>query len=256
MIVLDLEERVRLVTQYDHSIISGELAKHVKDDYFHGLERKEEVVIAITEHDRAWIPLDEAPLLNQENMKPVSFQHYPLEPKVEAYIQGIDEVEAKSLYAAFLCSMHYASFFAGMEEDERVRPFLNHEANRRKRLAEKEQITEEDEAVLFHFKLLQFFDNVSLYICLNPPNCAKEKEISWFRNGFAQTFSWNNKETIKPAFINETTVGLSFSPFVHAPVVDLPYKMIDKSAIEKIGLQKAYHDAKQEVISFTYQSIR
>jgi hypothetical protein len=122
-----------MITQHDHANISGQIAQNWKGDYFKDVERKEEVLLGIREHDRGWIEPDSAPLWNSIQLKPYDFVEYPLESKVVFYKKGIDEVETISIYAGLLCSAHYASFLQ-YEENPIATKFMDEETTRRLRL--------------------------------------------------------------------------------------------------------------------------
>nr|AYQ72090.1 DUF3891 family protein [Cohnella candidum] len=123
MIIREIQDSFVMVTQHDHALLSGEIAKHFTDPYFVDGAYRADVELAIREHDRGWIRLDDAPIWNDRDAKPFSFMDYPLLPKLTHYRLGIDEVQAQSEYAALLCSMHYCSFMAGHtpEQTEIVR---------------------------------------------------------------------------------------------------------------------------------------
>jgi len=57
MILLERNESFLMVTQQDHAKLSGEIASNWKQNYFAGIERKDDVIQAIYEHDRCWIEL-------------------------------------------------------------------------------------------------------------------------------------------------------------------------------------------------------
>src|SRR5690606_13416907 len=96
-------------TQHDHAYLSGVISRWFPESMF-GHDRIQEVVLAIEQHDRGWIRLDETPIWNDRHGVPFSFMDYPLPPKLLSYRQGIDEVEEMNMYAGLLCSLHYSSF--------------------------------------------------------------------------------------------------------------------------------------------------
>ncbi|MDR7075594.1 hypothetical protein J2Y03_000582 [Neobacillus niacini] len=199
MIIREREDSFILITQHDHAKISGEIAQHWEDEYFKGEERKEEAVLAISEHDRGWIEADSAPLWNSHQQKTYTFMDYPLESKIACYKKGIDEVEKMSKYASLLCSAHYASFLQ-YEENPIAQKFMEDESTRRLRLLKQCGILgnmAKEKLFHHHLSILKWCDNLSLYICLNEPGAKKENEYSFFRNGISPTFSFANDKPIQ-----------------------------------------------------------
>ncbi|GLV65827.1 hypothetical protein Bmyc01_44960 [Bacillus mycoides] len=58
------EKQSILIRQHDHGFLAGEIAKHIKEEFFEGKTYLKETVDAIYEHDRGWIELDKVPILN------------------------------------------------------------------------------------------------------------------------------------------------------------------------------------------------
>lgn len=106
------EQWLELTEQHEHAFLSYEIAKHWHRNLFPYPDRREEVLLAIREHDRAWIPLDKKVTFHAKELYPHDFIHFPLQTKLDAYRRGVDEVEAQSAYAAILCSLHFCSFFS------------------------------------------------------------------------------------------------------------------------------------------------
>lgn len=254
MIIFEQSESFILVTQHDHAMISGKLAQNWKDDYFLGLERKGEVVLAAREHDRGWIELDAAPLWNEKGQRPYSFDDYPYLPKITSYKKGIDEVENMSIYAGLLCSLHFASFVQETN-DPICRNFWYEEKMRQQKLfteLEIEDSWDKEKHLFYHLDILKFCDNLSLYICINEPGVHKSNEHHFFRNGFPQIFPFANNQFIQAYWNNEDTVSLSVSPLKKELQVSLPIKIIKKDLINKLGLIQAYNYTPIKTRTVTY----
>jgi hypothetical protein len=255
MIVYERGEKFVMVAQHHHALASGEIARRWRERYFIGKDRREDVLYGISQHDRGWIDLDNTPFWNDADKRPYSFVEFPLVPKLSFYRKGVDEVEETSPYGALLCSMHYVSFFDGTSEETAL-SYVRDEQARQRRLRERLGIGEEEAAVLhFHFTLLQFCDNLSLYICIQEPGIAKEQEISWYRNGFPQRFTFNGEEKISARWLDRKTVQLTSFPFEEEFEVSVPLKEVTKKEVEQLGIAKAYSQTGwiERNISFTYQ---
>lgn len=241
MIIYEREHSFIMITQYDHAKISGKVAQNWKDYFFYGVERKEEVVLGIYEHDRGWIEVDAAPLWNEKQEKPYSFLDFPIAAKVTYYKKGIDEVEKMDKYASLLCSLHYASFLQN-EVNPSGRQFLIEEIKRQQHLLEELGIKGNNEILKYHLNILRFSDNLSLYICLNEPGVKKLNEHPFFRNGFPQAFPFANNNPIYAQWTDQETVSLSVSPLEKELQVHLGLKEVKKEDIMQKGILNAYTD--------------
>ncbi|WP_171038158.1 DUF3891 family protein [Aquibacillus sediminis] len=224
LIVRDNEVGYVVVKQHDHAIISYQIAQQIKNEDFSYQERKQDVLYAIKYHDRAWIPLDQYVRWDEDN-RPYDFNSYPMEEKLHAYKQGIKEVEQVNPYSALLCSKHYLSFFEQASIDQVIEQFIDHEQKRCDQLTQYLKFGETEHMVLNHLKLLQFCDDLSLYICINKPGATKKEEWPWFRNGFRQFLPSVNGQ-ITAYWLDESTVQLKPYPFDKAISIILPYYQV------------------------------
>ena len=115
MIIRETEDAFVMTTQDDHGRFSGDVARGFRRELFMDESVLEEVLLAITEHDRAWLRMDDTPIWNDE---PDSVYFYRLsgQPKMLMYTKGVDEIEAMSPYAGYLCGLHFASFMKNAAE--------------------------------------------------------------------------------------------------------------------------------------------
>lgn len=119
------------IEQNEHALISGQFVHQWRDDLFLRTDLKPRVTYAVTHHDRSWIPLDRKLEYREEEGKVASFKDYPLKRKLRAYEQGVNYFLKEDVYAAYLISRHYASFFEKGEEEEGI-PFMEREKNGRR----------------------------------------------------------------------------------------------------------------------------
>ncbi len=239
MIIRETEDSFLMIKQHDHAYVSGETIKHFNKNLLKSDDLFDDFVYAAHQHDRSWIGLDDTPIWNDGKQIPFTFSDYPLLPKLAFYKMGVDEIEVVNLYAALLCSLHFCSFFA-QSQDHHCLNFLRDEASRQKNI--RKQLPKLDEELLTqHFQLLQLSDNLSLYFCLNEPGVEKENEHPWFKSGFKNTEGFHSgNQKLKARWLNEHEVTLEDYPFERDFQVNLPFKEVSKSEIEKIGIADAY----------------
>lgn len=253
MIILIIRERKDefvMIQQHDHASISGDIAKHLRKEFFMN-SNIEEVVIAAYEHDRSWIALDDTAMWNDQTHVPYSFMDYPLLPKLALYKLGLDEIEKISKYACLISSLHYSSFFKDWVQPECI-AFIERENLRQKSILDLVNVNEE--TISLHLKILQFCDRLSLYVCLNEPGVEKKGEHSWYREGisYSEFFSNKGKNLIFTQWIDEEQISVSNFPFDKVFQTRLRYKTVSKESINNCGIDKAYKkaDFKDHLISF------
>ncbi|MFA9559611.1 DUF3891 family protein [Evansella sp. AB-rgal1] len=249
MIVRERKKEFIVIEQHEHAIISGIFAKKWDDRYFIGGERRKDVELAIQNHDGCWRELDNLRLYIPQKQIPASFINYPLLQKIEAYRNGVDSIEGENKYAALLISMHYSSFFES-KLDEDGRAFKYGEEKRQSNLY-KTIHNLDVKSVNFHFDLLQFCDNLSLYICMNEWGCRKEEEISWFKDGFPQKLEPFEGERFYATWKNDDTVQLTPYPFNQESVtVEIPYKQIKRKEANDIAKMYSKIPYKRKLVTF------
>src|SRR5918997_511776 len=193
MIVRENPDSYVLIGQHDHGLVSGEFARRWR-------ERPtplEPTLYAIANHDIAWQKLDETVRWDETTGRPYSFADYPVEPKMEAYTEGLDFLETQDAYAACLCNMHYASFVRDAQSAAEVR-FREREDRRQERLRGA-MSARELENLERNFRLLQTCDDLSLFVCLNEPG---RSDHPWYRDGFefmGARFApiWEDRHTLR-----------------------------------------------------------
>ena len=212
MIVRERADSYILIKQHDHGLISGEFARHWAEEP----QPLDPTLYAIANHDVGWQSLDAFMHWNEESGKPYSFTDYPIESKLRAYKEGINLLEARSPYAACLCSMHYSSFLSDSEDEFR---FRENEDERRRRI--KNALSREElDNLERNFRLLQMCDNLSLFVCLNEPG---RNAHPWYKRGFE--FEGTRFE---PIWENHHTLQLDPSPFSEPFNLIVPYTLVDK----------------------------
>ena len=214
MIVRDKPDSYVLIGQHDHGRVSGEFARHWGERPI----PLESTLYAIANHDVAWQRLDKTLRWNETTGKPYSFVDYPAEPKMEAYREGLDLLEAQDPYAACLCSMHYASFVRDARGAAEV-GFREGEGRRQERLRGA-MSARELENVERNFRLLQTCDDLSLFVCLNEPG---RSDHPWYREGFEFMGT-----KFVPTWEDRRTLRLNPSPFSEAFDLFIPHLSVGK----------------------------
>jgi hypothetical protein len=203
-----------LIGQHDHGRVSGEFARRWRE----GPTPLEPTLYAIANHDVAWQRLDETVRWDETTGRPYSFVDYPVEPKMEAYREGLDFLETQNSYAACLCSMHYASFVRDVEGAAEVR-FRDGEDRRQERL-KGAMSAQELENLEHNFRLLQTCDDLSLFVCLNEPG---RNDHPWYKNGFEFMGA-----RFEPIWEDRHTLRMNPNPLSGAFDLSIPYLSVGK----------------------------
>lgn len=203
-----------LIEQHDHGRVSGEFARH----WGERLTPHEPTLYAIANHDIAWQKLDGNVRWNEATGRPYSFVDYPVEPKMEAYREGLDLLEAQDPYAGCLCSMHYGSFVRDAESAAEVR--FREGENRRQERLKSAMSAEELENLERNFRLLRTCDDLSLFVCLNE---LGRSDHPWYTNGFEFMGT-----RLEPVWEDRRTLRLDPNPLSGAFDLSIPYLSVGK----------------------------
>ncbi|HYC82567.1 MAG TPA: DUF3891 family protein [Solirubrobacterales bacterium] len=105
----------RLVTQYEHGALAGELAERWGNDRFAMPAEPfaAALMIAAAHHDDGWRELDDLPAHNPEAGRPAHFLELPLERTVPPYGRGVDSVYARDPLAGALVHAHWTGLYSG-----------------------------------------------------------------------------------------------------------------------------------------------
>lgn len=250
MLIQRREDRLRLITQHDHGLLSGEAAMAWRGVEGAG-ELAEEVILAVSLHDLSWRELDAEPLRNPETGLPYDFLDFPASDKYEAASRGIDRVAELHPYAGVLVSLHYSTFGSPR------RPAGFEEAEEERRLELLDDL--EDEApgpgrIRRDLDHLRLFDNLSLFLCLAPPGAGAESRPSWLVPELLEVPG--DGPRLELAWRDETTAELTPFPFEGGALeLDLPYRDLPPGPFESDGaLRRAWEDAGEERLRMRLES--
>jgi hypothetical protein len=243
MIVYEDENAFIMTEQHEHALLSEGFALNWKEELFPGSNKKESVLYAIAQHDRSWIDVDESPIWNDHTNEPYTFIDFPISLKLHFYRKGIDEIEKQNPYAALLCSIHYSRFFEGIIDDKRIISYLNEEHLRQKRLSISLNLNEEeDKDLLFHFHLLKFCDNISLFVCMQEAGVADKDLHNWFKKGIFQPFSFFTESTFNVEWKSVREILVNPFPFKREFELSIPLRRVAKAHVKEKGILHAFHD--------------
>lgn len=172
-----------VITQVDHARASGILAKAFGNVMFAELNPCAAMEYVVAHHDEGWADLDAQAMLDLETRLPYHLTKTPILKLIETGDKSPNHNEAHNPYAGLISSMHTWGLYHGRyglsdkvfintfpaEHRPAVDAMLAGEEARQAKL--KAQLAVDlataawvDERVLFHnYKLLQFFDTLSLY---------------------------------------------------------------------------------------------
>lgn len=242
MIIRETAQEYVMIPQHEHAQLSGVFADHVARERLEKDSYHEDFLLAVYQHDRSWIRLDDTPIWNDGVGVPFSFLDYPLLLRLTLYSYGLNEIEKKSKYACLLCSLHYSSFFRNSTNQDCI-VFYRTELLRQDRIIEELRLLDK-ETINQHFRLLQFCDDLSLYVCLNEPGISKQDEHPWYRNGIDNSeFLTEDLRQINAQWNNGREIRVHPFPFDSDFTATLRQKHVPKDHILKHGLGKAYKQA-------------
>ena len=115
MVVTERAGGIRLVTQYEHGALAGELAERWGNDRFAmpAEPLAAALTIAAAHHDDGWRELDDLPADNPETGRPAHFLELPLERTAPPYGRGVDSVYARDQLAGALVHAHWTGLYSG-----------------------------------------------------------------------------------------------------------------------------------------------
>lgn len=185
MIVRKHDGQLILIRQLDHSALSGEFTRHWGNEHFERPEPLDAVVLASARHDEGWREPDDEPYFDSAQRGPLHFRDITVPEHVVLYAKGIDRIIALHAYAGLLVSMHGAGFYerrygtfpvkmSKLSEDVRAvaQEFVAEQeaiqaALKRRIWDPMKRRSEFERRVWTQYELLQIWDRLSLFVCLN-----------------------------------------------------------------------------------------
>lgn len=282
MIVTDGPNCYRTITQADHAEISGKIAEHWGNNKFDIPAPRHSMIIAAYNHDVGWREHDIKPRVHKG--EPENFPHCPLDDWEKFYRLGIEKVSDVDPYAGLMVSMHATGLYRNRyglyperSPDREIDSFVKEQDKFQLELLDKsqnmsttgQQVSQKDKPFLsklqergnvievtlptprvwFNYNLLEIFDFLSLYFCLNH-NLIKETIENVPRKFGSETVSLD----LRP--IDDSQVKINPYPFDTSPLeVTLTCRMLPKKEYEdSITLIRDYYEVGSQ--SFTFEFIR
>lgn len=144
MLVVDLEDRWRLVTQPDHAHLSGRLAALWRTDGLPDHPRRDDILFAAREHDNGWREIDAAPRWNARDRRPHDFISLPTEERNDVWRRGVTRYLDERPYAARLICRHALTLYEGQRDDPAIEDLMTFLDAREEDLAERTGVPTED----------------------------------------------------------------------------------------------------------------
>jgi len=242
-----------LITQHDHALLSGQLARQVGNAQFARPDPLEPTLLGIANHDCGWPLHDDRPTLSPAKL-PLDVFETPRSISHKVWIEGARRAAAIDPYAGLLVAIHALSLSAGsistnqpsrfdvqqmrqqfdinklqhqaIELLERLRGQLGLRVDKPLRLGIADSWTDpEEDKLKFNFRLLQAMDIISLAICCTTPPESMTHPLHT-RPGSVTTKLQLHRPTPDVLLVKPWPFG---APSV---TVDMPYKIAPDRAYQ------------------------
>jgi hypothetical protein len=188
MIRRDAQTHFMLITQHDHALLSGELARRLGNRGFAAPSPYQPTVEAIAHHDCGWPLHDDAPTLNPAGL-PLHVFEAPVSLATQVWSASVAGAMNLGDYQGLLVSLHTFAlsslFLAHAKEPSRPDLFeMNKFQHRQSEIQEdlrqrlglrtdvplkmglpKTGVSPADDQLIFNFRLLTAMDRISLALC-------------------------------------------------------------------------------------------
>lgn len=176
----------QVVLQTDHADLSGQFVRRWGNERFDRPEPYTPVETASFRHDDGWSVWEQSPRLEAATNRPQNFLERELTVHLHLYRAAIAAVSEQDAYAGLLVALHGAGLYRGRYEEraevlpgdgvlpedpgeasvrELVDGFVREQEERQRRLVE--QLHLDEDRLWTNYRLLQVFDRLSLYFCMN-----------------------------------------------------------------------------------------
>lgn len=248
MIVREQEDAFIMIDQHHHASISSQLYESIKEEFTIKQDHtRNSLRTAIDLHDVGWKPFDSSPMWNDEKNIPYDFITLPNTIKSVLYKNGVDIVAQENNYAALLCSHHYVRFLQ-KDSNKYSKQFIQSEKQRQMNIINTFN-SFHNNSFSAHYELLQFFDNLSLFICLHEMEPSNEDIHFFFKNGIKLPELYGGG-IIQLNWINNR-ITLDTPIFAEPVSINLRQKAVTKTEINEVGIINAWENTPYETIQLT-----
>ena len=188
------ENDLLLITQHEHALLAGQLARRIGNGSFAPPQPIDSVLTAISQHDSGWQSIDAHPSLNPDGL-PAHVFETDIELATVAWAESVERLHAADPYAALLVSLHVmnlaahaATSRAAVKHDTARREtfcinrFLHQQIETQEALRNELHLrvdlplhrglaepgrSEDEDQLSLNFHTLQLMDQLSLTLCFN-----------------------------------------------------------------------------------------
>ena len=111
------------ITQPDHAALAGRIMDRWLGPALRDSPRKDEILMAVREHDNGWAEVDAAPVVDSESGRLLDFVHVPLDVRQGVWPRGIARL-AHTPYAAALVAQHALHIYGRKRRDREWADFF------------------------------------------------------------------------------------------------------------------------------------
>ncbi|MEA2271182.1 MAG: hypothetical protein QOC64_3792 [Solirubrobacteraceae bacterium] len=187
MIVCDLGDAWQVVLQPDHAALSGQIAERWGNGELAAPQPAASVAIASRRHDDGWAVWERAPQLDASGA-PANFVNVQIPSHLAFWRAGAAAVTEHDAYAGLLVSMHGAGIYRGRygtqpemkmafaaEAEQLVEAFVAEQEDGYPR--RRAELGADEAETWANYRLLQAFDRLSLFFCMNDPDAGASSTI-------------------------------------------------------------------------------
>jgi hypothetical protein len=112
-----------LITQPDHAALAGRIMHAWQDDELQRSPRRDDILLAVAEHDNGWHEVDAAPVVDAATGTLLDFVGVPYELRTGVWPRAVTRL-AETPYAAALVARHALHVYRRYQDDEVWKPFF------------------------------------------------------------------------------------------------------------------------------------
>ncbi|MEM8932437.1 MAG: DUF3891 family protein, partial [Acidobacteriota bacterium] len=162
MIILPIDDQLRIVTQNDHAAFAGELLSLWRADGVPTNPRRDALLVAAREHDNGWREVDSAPHAREDG-KPHDFRSLPQPLRRELWRRGVERFAERDPVAALLILEHAIALHLDRLDDPEWAALV--ETWRQQRDAWRDALGLDAETLRADYRFIDLTDVLSLAVC-------------------------------------------------------------------------------------------